>query len=150
MDLNGSIASLKRYTTMPNNILITGGAGFIGSYLAEHFLAQGQHVRVLDNLDPQVHPLGPPPYLSPDVELIVADVRDRSALNDALDGIEIVIHCAAAVGVAQSLYRVQHYIDTNAGGTAALLETLIARKQPLRKLVVLFHDWLWRRGLSTP
>ncbi len=77
---------------MPNNILITGGAGFIGSYLAEHFLAQGQHVRVLDNLDPQVHPLGPPPYLSPDVELIVADVRDRSALNDALDGIEIVIH----------------------------------------------------------
>jgi len=121
---------------MPNTILITGGAGFIGSYLAEHFLAQGQQVRVLDNLDPQVHPLGLPAYLSPDVELIVADVRDRSALNDALGDAEIVIHCAAAVGVGQSLYRVQHYIDTNAGGTAALLETLIARKQPLQKLVV--------------
>lgn len=121
---------------MPNNILITGGAGFIGSYLAEYFLAQGQYVRVLDNLDPQVHPLGRPAYLSPNVELIVADVRDRSALTNAFDGADIVIHCAAAVGVAQSLYRVQHYIDTNAGGTAALLETLIALKQPLQKLVV--------------
>jgi dTDP-L-rhamnose 4-epimerase len=121
---------------MHSNILITGGAGFIGSYLAEHFLAQGQFVRVLDNLDPQVHPLGRPAYLSPDVELILADVRDGSALTKALDGVVIVIHCAAAVGVAQSLYRVQHYIDTNAGGTAALLEALIARKQPLQKLVV--------------
>jgi dTDP-L-rhamnose 4-epimerase len=121
---------------MTSNILITGGAGFIGSYLAEHFLAQGQYVRVLDNLDPQVHPLGRPAYLSPDVELIIADVRDRLALTNALDGADIVIHCAAAVGVAQSLYRVQHYIDTNAGGTAALLETLIARKQSLQKLVV--------------
>jgi dTDP-L-rhamnose 4-epimerase len=121
---------------MPNKILITGGAGFIGSYLAEHFLAHGQYVSVLDNLDPQVHRLGRPRYLSPDVELILADVRDRSALTNALDGADIVIHCAAAVGVAQSLYRVQHYIDTNAGGTAALLETLIARKQQLQKLVV--------------
>jgi dTDP-L-rhamnose 4-epimerase len=63
-------------------------------------------------------------------------VRDKHALADALDGVEIVIHCAAAVGVGQSLYRVQHYIDTNAGGTAALLEALIERRQPLRKLVV--------------
>jgi dTDP-L-rhamnose 4-epimerase len=116
--------------------LITGGAGFIGSFLADYFVAGGHTVRVLDNLDPQVHPHGRPDYLPADVELRVADVRDKEALHAALDRVDIVVHCAAAVGVAQSLYRVQQYIDTNAGGTAALLEALIERKQPLRKFVV--------------
>jgi dTDP-L-rhamnose 4-epimerase len=121
---------------MTDTILITGGAGFIGSYLAEHFLAQGYRVRVLDNLDPQVHPLGRPTYLAADADLHVADVRDKHAVVEALDGVDVVVHCAAAVGVGQSLYRVQHYIDTNAGGTAVLLEALIERKQPLRRLIV--------------
>jgi dTDP-L-rhamnose 4-epimerase len=135
---------------MPDRLLITGGAGFIGSFLADHFLAAGCSVRILDNLDPQVHPQGRPTYLSADAELRVADVRDKQALHAALDGVDVVIHCAAAVGVGQSLYRVQHYIDTNAGGTAALLETLIERKQTLRKLVVFtsmtgYGEGLYRR-----
>jgi dTDP-L-rhamnose 4-epimerase len=121
---------------MANKILITGGAGFIGSFLTDHFVASGYDVRVLDNLDSQVHPHGRPAYLSDAVELHVASVRDKQALATALDGVDTVIHCAAAVGVGQSLYRVQHYIDTNAGGTAVLLEALIERKQPLRKLIV--------------
>jgi dTDP-L-rhamnose 4-epimerase len=121
---------------MPDQVLITGGAGFIGSFLADHFLARGHPVRIFDNLDPQVHPQGRPSYLSRNVDFITGTVRDKQALADALAGVDTVIHCAAAVGVGQSLYRVQHYIDTNAGGTATLLEALIERKQPLRKLIV--------------
>ncbi len=121
---------------MSTKILITGGAGFIGSFLTDYFVAQGDEVRILDNLDPQVHASGCPDYLSPEVELRVADVRDKSAVASALEGVDVVIHCAAAVGVGQSMYRVQHYIDTNPGGTAVLLEALIERKQPLRKLLV--------------
>lgn len=121
---------------MSNNILITGGAGFIGSFLTEHFLAAGHHVRVFDNLDPQVHPAGRPAYLSREIEFIEGTVRDKEALAKALDGVDVVIHAAAAVGVGQSLYKVQHYIDTNVGGAAVLLEALIERKQPLKKLIV--------------
>jgi dTDP-L-rhamnose 4-epimerase len=121
---------------MADRILLTGGAGFIGSFLTEYFLAQGHQVIVFDSLDAQVHPNGRPDYLSADVDLRVGDVRDKQALLRVLDDVTVVVHCAAAVGVGQSLYRVQHYIDTNAGGTAALLEALIERKQELRKLIV--------------
>lgn len=122
---------------METGILITGGAGFIGSFLADHFARCGKTVRLLDRLDPQVHARGKPEYLAPDIELIVGDVRDKEAVLRALAGVDVVIHAAAAVGVGQSLYRVQHYIDTNAGGIAALLEALIERRQDLRKLIVL-------------
>ncbi len=107
---------------MSNHILITGGAGFIGSFLTDHFLARGDEVRILDNLDPQVHPTGRPNYLPSNIELRVADTRDKAAVASALEGVDVVIHCAAAVGVGQSMYKVQHYIDTNPGGTAVLLE----------------------------
>jgi dTDP-L-rhamnose 4-epimerase len=121
---------------MTEQVLITGGAGFIGSFLTDYYVTQGYAVRILDNLDAQVHPHGPPAYLNPAAELIVADVRDKTALQRALTGVTIVIHAAAAVGVGQSMYKVQHYLDTNVGGTAALLEALIERKQALRKLIV--------------
>ncbi len=121
---------------MSEHVLVTGGAGFIGSFLVDRFLNQGHRVRILDNLDIQVHTNGRPAYLPNDVELRIADVRDKQAVSDALEGIDVVVHCAAAVGVGQSMYRVQHYIDTNPGGTAVLLEALIERKQDLRKLLV--------------
>ena len=83
-----------------SNVLITGGAGFIGSHLACELLQAGYHVRVLDNLDAQVHPTGErPDYLSPDVEFHEGDVRDPVAVEHALAGVDMVCHLAAAVGV---------------------------------------------------
>src|SRR3954451_23885549 len=103
---------------MAKRILITGGAGFIGSHLADQLLAAGHQVRAYDNLSPQVH--GPdgrrPDYLSEAVELIVADVRDAHRLREALVDVDVVFHLAAAVGVGQSMYEVARYIDVNSGG----------------------------------
>ena len=118
-------------------VLLTGGAGFVGSFLGERLLTAGHEVRLLDNLDPQVHSGGPPPYLAPQAELLVGDIRARGQCVKALEGIDVVMHAAAAVGVAQSLYRVEHYVDVNVRGTATLLECLAERKRPIRKLVVL-------------
>lgn len=117
-------------------VLITGGAGFIGSHLADELLHTGYHVRVLDVLSPQVHGTSgaPPDYLDPDVELSVGDVRDPDVLAQALDGVDMVVHFAAAVGVGQSMYQSRHYTSVNCEGTAALLEALSTK--PVEKLLV--------------
>jgi dTDP-L-rhamnose 4-epimerase len=128
-------------------VLVTGGAGFIGSFVTDRLLAAGYTVRVLDNLDPQVHPAGPPTYLAPGAELVVGDVRDAATLRSALDGVDAVVHAAAAVGVAQSLYRVDHYVDTNVRGTAALLQAIQERGSPLRKLIVFTSMTAYGEGL---
>ena len=117
-------------------VLVTGGAGFIGSFVCERLLALGHSVRVLDNLDPQVHPSGEVPRIPPGVEFRHDDVRDAQACERALEDIDVIVHCAGAVGVGQSMYKVRHYVDVNVMGTATLLETLIARKY-IGKLVVL-------------
>src|SRR4051812_9008166 len=111
------------------NILITGGAGFIGSHLADELLRAGHRVRALDNLAAQVH--GPdrarPAYLDPAVELMVGDVRDPVVVRRALQGVEAVYHLAAAVGVGQSMYQLAEYASVNTLGTSVLLEALIER-----------------------
>jgi dTDP-L-rhamnose 4-epimerase len=117
-------------------VLVTGGAGFIGSFVVERLCAAGRTVRVLDSLDPQVHPPGAPPPIPPGVEFRRGDVRDRAAVAAAVAGVDAVVHCAAAVGVAQSLYRVEHYVDVNARGTATLLECLAERAGHRPKLVL--------------
>src|SRR5262249_7180731 len=91
-------------------VLVTGGAGFIGSFVVDRLLAAGHAVRVLDNLDPQVHPHGPPEYLAPEADLVRGDVRDRGLLERTVADVDAVVHAAAAVGVGQSLYRVEHYV----------------------------------------
>jgi dTDP-L-rhamnose 4-epimerase len=117
------------------HVLITGGAGFIGSHLADALLARGDRVRVLDNLDPQVHGrVDRPAYLHRDVELRVADVRDPDAVTAALEEIDVVCHLAAAVGVGQSMYQIDRYVSTNDTGTAVLLQALT--DHPVRRLVV--------------
>src|SRR5690242_21791291 len=118
-------------------VLITGGAGFIGSHLADRLLAEGHEVRALDNLDPQVHPEEErPAYLDAAVELQVGDVRDHAAVGRALDGIDAVYHFAAAVGVGQSMYEIERYTSVNAIGAAVVLEEVVDRRDAIRKLVV--------------
>jgi dTDP-L-rhamnose 4-epimerase len=119
------------------NVLITGGAGFIGSHLADALLREGHAVRALDNFDPQVHPLQDrPEYLDPEIELVSADVRDREAVQRALERIDTVVHFAAAVGVGQSMYEIERYTSINAIGAAVLLEAVLERRDAIRKLLV--------------
>ncbi len=121
---------------MSKQILITGGAGFVGSHLADGLLAAGHNVRILDDLTPQVHPSGPPDYLSADAELVVGDVRDPNRLKAALEGVDVVYHFAATVGVGQSMYEIARYMSVNTQGTAELLQAILDNKTPLQKLVV--------------
>jgi len=128
-------------------VLITGGAGFIGSHLADELIAAGYGVRVLDALDPQVHGLSrqPPEYLDPGVELQIGDVGDPAAVRRALDGIDGVIHLAAAVGVGQSMYEIARYTRVNSLGTAVVVEALLERS--IGKLVVASSMSIYGEGL---
>jgi dTDP-L-rhamnose 4-epimerase len=118
-------------------VLVTGGAGFIGSHLADRLLAEGHTVRALDNLDAQVHTNGArPDYLAGDVELVVGDVRDHDAVAGALEGVDTVVHFAAAVGVGQSMYEIERYTSINAIGAAVLLEEVLERRDRIEKLLV--------------
>ncbi len=128
-------------------ILITGGAGFIGSHLADELLAHGYEVRVLDSLVGQVHPDGPPDYLDPQVELMVGDVRDARAAELALDGVDGVVHLAARVGVGQSMYEIGEYVSANTHGTAVLLGVLANR--PVGRLVVASSMSVYGEGRYT-
>lgn len=121
---------------MPKQILITGGAGFVGSHLADGLLVAGHRVRVLDDLTPQVHPSGPPDYLSPDVELVRGDVRDPNLLKEVLRDVDRVYHFAATVGVGQSMYEISRYMSVNTQGTAELLQSILDSKAPIEKIVV--------------
>jgi dTDP-L-rhamnose 4-epimerase len=132
---------------MNGTILITGGAGFIGSHLADELLRAGYKVRVLDNLSAQVHGQEghAPSYLNKEVELIAGDVRDAGAVQRALAGADAVFHFAAMVGVGQSMYQVAQYTSVNNEGTASLLQALI--DHPVEKLVVASSMSLYGEGL---
>lgn len=132
---------------MSKKILITGGAGFIGSHLADELITNGYEVRIFDNISEQVHGLGyeRPPYLSEDVELHQGDMRDTEALQKSLRGVDAVFHLAAMVGVGQSMYRIADYTGVNNLGTAYLLELL--SENPVERLVVASSMSLYGEGL---
>ncbi|MGK6312312.1 NAD-dependent epimerase/dehydratase family protein [Neorhizobium sp. DT-125] len=114
-------------------ILVTGGCGFIGRHVVEELLEQGNSVRILDALIDQVH--GDADAMVPEAaEVVRGDVRDKAAVEEALDGIDGVIHLAAEVGVGQSMYEIARYVGGNDLGTAVLLETMIGR--PVKRIVV--------------
>jgi len=118
-------------------VIVTGGAGFIGSHLCDALIENGYKVTVFDNLEPQVHP-GQliPDYLNKKVNFIKGDVRDYQKFRDAIVGHDFVFHFAAAVGVGQSQYQISKYVDVNINGTANLLDILVNSKHKVKKIIV--------------
>lgn len=126
---------------MKSKILVTGGAGFIGSNLANILVDRGYSVRVLDNLSPQIHGASPEDShlyrsIQNRVEFIRGSVTNSEDLAKALLGIDTVVHLAAETGTGQSMYAIRHYSDINIGGTALLLDLIANRPFPVKKIVV--------------
>src|ERR1700756_1562809 len=121
---------------MAKKILITGGAGFVGSHLADALLDAGHEVRVYDNLTAQVHSDGMPDYLAREIHFVEGDLRDIDQLREAVRGVDVIFHLGAAVGVGQSMYEVAHYMGSNTQGTANLLQALLDTNMKIDKLVV--------------
>ncbi len=117
-------------------ILVTGGAGFVGSHTVDALVRAGHSVRIYDNLSPQVHPQGVPEYINHDAEFVRGDVRDNDKLRHALRDIDVVYHLAAAVGVGQSMYEIANYMSANTLGTANLLQVLLETRLKIEKLIV--------------
>ena len=124
------------------NVLITGGAGFIGSNVALKLIDKGYHVTVLDNLSPQIHGENPdktsPLYCSvkDKVHLINGTVTSESDWEKALVGADAVIHLAAETGTGQSMYEIEKYVTVNIGGTAILLDLLANTQHHVKRVVV--------------
>lgn len=121
---------------MTKRILVTGGAGFIGSFLVDELVKQGHDVRIFDNLEEQVHNKKKPTYLNTKAEFVNGDITNKDALNEALPDIDAVFHLASAVGVGQSQYQIKHYTDINIMGTANLLDLMVNTEHDIKKLIV--------------
>ena len=134
---------------MGEHVLVTGGAGFIGSHLVDELLRAGHGVRVLDSLVEQVHgDPQRPEYLSADAELLAGDVRNAEVMRGALEGVDSVVHLAARVGVGQSMYEPAEYAAVNTAGTGVLLQALL--EQPVRKLVAASSMSIYGEGAYEP
>src|SRR5687767_2838188 len=119
------------------NVLVTGGAGYIGSHLVDALVAREYHVTVLDNLEPQVHRSGTwPSYANAGAQYVQGDVRDRAVFEPLVLAADAVVHFGAAVSVGQSMYQVDRYVDVNTRGTALLLDILVNSKHHVEKLLV--------------
>lgn len=124
-------------------VLVTGGAGFIGSHLVDRFLSEGHQVRVLDNLDPKVHPYGRPTYLPRNVEFIQGSVTDREVLRRALRGVDIISHQAAYQDYMPDFTR---FLDVNAVGTALIYELIVQDRLPVKKIIVASSQAVYGEG----
>jgi dTDP-L-rhamnose 4-epimerase len=129
-------------------VLVTGGAGFIGSHVVDKLVAHGDDVVVLDNLEPQVHGPGQrrPEYLNAAVELVVGDIRDRALVGRLVAASDSIVHLAAAVGVAQSMYEMERFVDVNTRGTAILLEAATQKSSKIERIVVASSMSLYGEG----
>lgn len=134
------------------NILITGGAGFIGSNLAKNLISKGHAVTVLDNLSPQIHGDNPdktsPLYQSikNEVRLIIGSVCDKNAWKEALPGQDAIVHLAAETGTGQSMYEIRRYVDVNIGGTGLMLDLLANGKYDVKKVIVASSRSIYGEG----
>ena len=121
---------------MKKKVLVTGGAGFIGSFIVDKLIKEGNDVRILDNLEPQVHQGNFPDYLNKKAQFIKGDVTNPEDLKKSMEDIEIVIHDAAMVGVGQSMYQIERYVNANSMGTAKLLDFIVNKKNHIKKMIV--------------
>jgi len=131
-------------------ILVTGGAGFIGSWLVDSLLQAGHAVTVVDNLSPQIHGALPQPDVpwlhSGQVEFIRADVRDQTVMDEVLDRVEAVVHLAAETGTGQSMYQIAHYYDVNQQATAALFEAIGTRHRHIGRVILASSRSIYGEG----
>src|SRR6266446_2875106 len=134
---------------MKKTILVTGGAGFIGSHLVDALVEQGHRVRVLDAVVPQVHTGNEPEFLNQKSEFLRGDICDRTLVQKALDGVSVVFHQAAEVGVGQSMYEMERYVRANTLGTSILLEEIVARRKSINKVVVASSMSVYGEGSYT-
>ena len=133
---------------MPNKhrALVTGGAGLIGSHVADLLVREGWKVRVLDNLEPNTHKRGKPAWIKPAVEFIEGDMRDRETIAVALDKIDIVFHQAAYGGYMPEIAK---YVHVNSLGTAQMLEVIRERKFPIQKVIVASSQAVYSEGAGS-
>jgi dTDP-L-rhamnose 4-epimerase len=128
-------------------VLVTGGAGFVGSHLVDRLVEAGYGVRILDALLPPVHAGGLPNFVNREAEFQQGDVRDPEAVRKAAGDIDVVVHFAAAVGVGQSMYEIAHYSSINVLGTATLLDVLMKGGHRPRRMIVASSMSIYGEGL---
>lgn len=135
---------------MTNRILITGGAGFIGSWLAQDLVASGIPVRVIDNLSPQIHGQWPKfsySWLeSPLTDFKRGDIRDAGFLHHALQDCDVVVHLAAETGTGQSMYQIAHYYEVNVQATATLFDAIAAQSRHVKKIILASSRSIYGEG----
>src|SRR6266446_4825504 len=127
-------------------VLVTGGAGFIGSHLVDRFLSEGFQVRVLDSLDPKIHPEGFPAYVPQGVEFIKGDVRNREVLLAALQNVDVVSHQAA---YQDYMFDFSRFLHVNAVGTALIYELIVEQKLKVKKVIVASSQAVYGEGQYT-
>jgi dTDP-L-rhamnose 4-epimerase len=132
------------------DVLVTGGAGYIGSHLVDALVAHEYRVTVLDNLEPQVHRSGTwPSYANPKAKYVKGDVRDRSVFEPLVLASQAVVHFGAAVSIGQSMYQIDRYVDVNTRGTALLLDILVNTKHKVEKVLVASSIGVYGEGAYT-
>jgi len=117
------------------SVLVTGGAGFVGSHIVDRYIDQGYDVTVVDSLTDQVHD-DEPAYLNDDAEYIWGDIRNRDLMTEMLQDADILNHQASVVGVGQSMYEIEKYVDMNTHGTARILDIIVNDDVDLDRIVV--------------
>ena len=125
--------------------LVTGGAGLIGSHVADLLRSEGWRVRILDNLEPQTHRHGKPAWISDDVEFIEGDLVDREKITAALGDVDVVFHQAAYGGYMPEIAK---YVRVNSFGTAQMLEVIRERNLPIKKIIVASSQAVYSEGAA--